>query len=68
MWSEKTILKGFKMKKNSFRYLCLLCGVILALLSLFVYYRLNRFEPTESQGIVFDNWKGKYYSERFGYF
>lgn len=56
------------MKKISFRYLCLLCGVILALLFIYVYYRVNRYEPTETHGIVFDNWKGKFYSEKFGYF
>lgn len=63
MWSEKSILNRFKMKKVSFKYLCLFCGVMLALLFIYVHYRVNRYEPVE-YNFGFDKWTGKQYDSR----
>lgn len=47
------------MKKDMFKWTCLGVVVLMFAVSLYVYVRLNRYEPTSSVGITFDKWKGK---------
>ncbi len=51
-------MQGFKI---SFKQQCYITVVVLFLLSLYVYVNLNRYEQTETFGLVLDKWKGMFY-------